>query len=85
MLPSFKRGAIYLLKSAHKSWDHYFENFGEALQFEAMMPQSRAFHMYLHPPSTCPTINSNGKSLGYVAFECHANFQLKLKSFVHRD
>ena len=51
MLPSFKREATYLLKSAHKSWNHYFVIFWEVLQFEAVVPHQRTFHMDLHPPT----------------------------------
>ena len=49
-LPSFKRGATYLLRPTHKPWSHYFVNFlWEALQFEATMPQLCTFHVDLHP------------------------------------
>ena len=85
MLPSFERGAIYLLKSAHISWNHYFVNFWEALQFVAAMPQLHTFHLDLHPPSTCPTKSSNNRCLGYAAFECHANFQINWESIAHSD
>lgn len=28
------------------------------------------------PTNTCPTKNSNDRCLGFVAFECHADFQI---------
>ena len=37
------------------------------------------------PTNTCPTRNSNGWCLGYVAFDCHENFQINWESFAHRD
>ena len=37
------------------------------------------------PTNTCPIKNSNGKCLGYVAFECHAYFHNTWESFVHKD
>jgi hypothetical protein len=37
------------------------------------------------PTNTCPTENSNDRCLGYVAFECHANFHICWESFAHRD
>ena len=37
------------------------------------------------PTNTCPIKNSKGRCLGYVAFECHANFQINWESFAHRD
>ena len=49
MLSLFKRGAIYLLKSAHKFWKHCFVIFWEALQFEEAVPRLHIFHMELHP------------------------------------
>ena len=36
------------------------------------------------PTTTCPTNNSNGGCLGYVACECHANFHINWESFAHR-
>ena len=42
---------MYLLKSAHHSWIHYFVIFWEALQFEPLVPQLRTFHMDVHPPT----------------------------------
>ena len=85
MLPSFERGAIYPLKLAHKSWNHYFVSFWEFLQFEATVPQLHTFHMDSRPPSTCPTKYSNIRSLRNVAFECWAKFQINWESFAHRD
>ena len=37
------------------------------------------------PTNTFPTKISNGRCLQYVVFECHANFQIILESFAHRD
>jgi hypothetical protein len=51
MLTSFKRGAIYVLKSSHKFGNHYFVIFWEALQFEIAVPQLHTFHMDLQPPT----------------------------------
>ena len=49
--PSFKRGAIYLQKATHKSWNHYFVIFCEVLQFEVAVPRLCTFYMVLHPPT----------------------------------
>ena len=51
VLASFMRGAIYLLKSTHKSWKHCFVTLWEALQIEATKPQLHTFHMDLHSPT----------------------------------
>ena len=51
ILSLFKRGAIYILNSTHKSLNHYFVIIWEALQFEAAVPQLRTFHIDLHPPT----------------------------------
>ena len=37
------------------------------------------------PTNTCLTSNYDNRCLGYVAFECHANFHINWESFVHRD
>jgi hypothetical protein len=37
------------------------------------------------PTSTCPTKHSDGRCLGFVAFECHANFHINWRLFAHRD
>ena len=71
MLLLSKRGAIYLLKSAQKSWSRYF---GEALEFEVVVPQLRTFHMDLHPPTHAQLNILMDFYLGYDVFECHANF-----------
>ena len=49
--PHSKEGKRTYSKSAHKSWNHYFVNFSEALQFEAVVPRLHTFHMDLHPPT----------------------------------
>ena len=36
------------------------------------------------PTDTCPTKNSNNRCLGYVVFECHANFQINWESLTNR-
>ena len=51
MLHSLQKGAIYLLKSTHKSWNRYFVIFLKALQFEVAVPQLHTFHIDLHPPT----------------------------------
>ena len=66
------------------SWNHYFVIFWEALQFEVAVPQLCTFLIDLHPP-TCRTTKSNGRCLGYGAFDYHANFQIDWESFAHRD
>ena len=45
-----KRGSI---PTHTNPWilNHYFVILGEALQFEAVVPQPRTFHMDLHPPT----------------------------------
>ena len=42
---------IYVFNSTHKSLNHYFVNLGEALQFEAVVPQWRTFHIDSYPPT----------------------------------
>ena len=37
------------------------------------------------PTATCPTKCYDGRWLGYVAFECHVNFQIEWELFAHRD
>ena len=64
MLPLFKRGVIYLLKSAHTSSIRFFYGFlGKLCKFEVAVPQLRTFHMDLHPPThvqlRLPTVDVN--------------------------
>ena len=56
---------IHLLISIHKFWNHCFVIYGEALQFEAAVPQLHTFHMDLHP--------SIKKSSGYCLDLLHLN------------
>jgi hypothetical protein len=67
MLSSFKRGAIYLLKST-QILKPLVCVFWETLQFEAP-----TFAHGFTPTNTYPT---KYRCLGYVAYECHANFQI---------
>ena len=85
MLPSFKEGAIYLLKLAHKSWKPLFCDFLGS--FAIWGDDASVAHLPhgFTPTNTCPTINSNNTCLGYDVFECHANFQNNWESFAHRE
>jgi hypothetical protein len=87
MLPSTKRGAIYVFNSTHKSQNHcFFLNlFEEALQFDATVPTTTHIPYGFTPTNTCPTKNSNGTCLRFDALECHANLQINWESFLHRD
>ena len=86
MLPSFRRGAIYLLESIHGSWNRYFYfYFWEALGFEATLPQLCTFPHGFTRTNTCPIETSNGICLGCDVCECHAKFQIDGESFAHMD
>ena len=63
-----KRGAIFLLKSAHKSWNF----FGKLAIWGSCAINVHLPHSFT-PTNTSPTKNSNNKCLGYALFECHAN------------
>ena len=41
--------------------------------------------IYCHPPTHVQLKILNNKCLGYVAVECHTNFQINWESFAHRD
>ena len=84
MLPSFKRGPIYLLKSTHKSWNHYFVIFWQALQWRWWCNKC-APSTWFTPTNTCPNRNSNDRCLRYLAFECQANFPINWEAFADRD
>jgi hypothetical protein len=86
MLPSFKRGSNTPIQIRSRILKPSFaEYFGEALQFEATVPQLRTFHTDLHPSNTSPTKNSNNRFLGYVTFECHANVHINREPFAHKE
>ena len=78
MLPLLKREATYLLKSAHNSWNHYFVSFWGSFAIGGSSATTA------HLPHVRLKI-SNGRCLGYVVFECHANFHINWESFAHRD
>ena len=85
MLPSFKIGAIYLLQSTHKFWNHYFVIFLRSFGTRGIDDTITHLPHGFTPTNTCPTKNSKGRCLGFATFECCAIFQINWESFVHRD
>ena len=49
------------------------------------MSQVRTFQVDLHPPTHVQLKILKGRCLGYVVFDCHANFQINWESFAHMD
>ena len=84
-LPHSKEGAIYLLKSTHKSWNHNFVIFLGSFAIWGSCGTIVHLPHEFPPTSTCPTINSNGQCLGYATFECHSNFEINWESFPHTN
>ena len=81
MLPSFKRGEIYLLNAMHKSWNHFFVIlFGKLCNLMQLCHNLHLPHGFT-PTNTCPTKNFNNRCLGYDAFECLANLHIIFKWF----
>ena len=80
-----KRDAIHLLKSIHKSWKLFFFSFSGKLCNLRQQCHNCALSTWIYTHQQMSNQNSNGGCLGYVAFECHANFHINWESFAHRD
>ena len=57
-----------------------FYEFSETLQFEGVTPQLLTLHVDLQPTNMCQNKKLNYRCLGYVAFECHAIFEINMES-----
>jgi hypothetical protein len=82
---TLNKKAIYYVKPAHKSWNHYFVIFLGSFAIWGNGATTTHLPRGFTPTDTCRTKHSKGRCLGYVAFECHENISINSETLAHRD